>query len=303
MRIFLFMKYFLKRDKKFCNYRRTCMSTFAGWIFKSFRIIRRLTITRTICTIAFLSIISIQKQQNENLHRGLCIVQQGAWSIVGKQKVQEDAIVLHEIHHGDNHNIVLAEVVDGHVGWIASQIASQLMVTTEITTTSTFKETIERAWETMCMSYRKGYDDWGEQYVADYDQREGILLASTRSKDMTAGTTVSMSIFDEDELIVVICGDPRTLLEGTSPVDDNTNGKLVLVIPFPFVNKNKVDYNAAMTNLDWIIPFPNAPCRDGVRRLEIIDTLSPVPWRVTLQHPRGSLVMQTFPIYPPWYHQ
>ena len=41
-------------------------------------------------------------------------MQQGAWSVLGKRKAQEDHVVLHEIHDGENHNIVLAGVFDGH---------------------------------------------------------------------------------------------------------------------------------------------------------------------------------------------
>ena len=207
-----------------------------------------------------------QQQQNEkNRHRRA--VQQGAWSVVGKRKAQEDAVVLHEIHDGDNHNVVLAGVFDGHGGKAASQTASQLMpslVTTEISTTSTLKEAVERAWETTCMSYRKGCDELGEQCVADYDPREGILLASTGSKDMTAGTTASMSIFDEDELIVLNCGDSRTLLVGsnTPPSASNNNGKSESTILFatrdhsPFCKReqSRLQRGRDELGLDYSIP-------------------------------------------------
>ena len=204
-------------------------------------------------------------QQNEKRRPSRRAVQQGAWSVVGKRKAQEDAVVLHEIHDGDNHNIVLAGVFDGHGGKAASQTASQLMpslVTAEITT-STLKEAIERAWETTCMSYRKGCDELGEQCVADYDPREGILLASTGSKDMTAGTTASMSIFDEDELIVLNCGDSRTLLVGPPANNDNddNNGSESAILfatrdhsPFCKREQDRLQRGRDELGLDYSIP-------------------------------------------------
>jgi serine/threonine protein phosphatase PrpC len=48
--------------------------------------------------------------------------------------------------------------------------------------------------------------------VAEYDAQDGVLLASTGSEDMIAGTTASVVTLRENELTVLNCGDSRTLL-------------------------------------------------------------------------------------------
>ena len=82
--------------------------------------------------------------------------------------------------------------------------------------TGELSQAVQSAWEMTCDTYKEGCSIYGE-CVADYDQREGILMAGTGSKDLVAGTTasigaLSMNVDDKDELIVLNCGDSRTLI-------------------------------------------------------------------------------------------
>jgi len=132
--------------------------------------------------------------------------------------------VLHEIQN-ENENILVAGVFDGHGGIWASQSASQLVpsLLSEIHSTtgaSTLQESLRSAWETTCNTYRNGCDELGG-CMADYDPQQGILVASTGSDDLTAGTTaavVAMSKNPQDggsEMLEVLnCGDSRTILVG-----------------------------------------------------------------------------------------
>ena len=45
---------------------------------------------------------------------------QGAWSSKGRRKAQEDAFVLHEVHDTKQRTVLLAGVMDGHLGTAAS---------------------------------------------------------------------------------------------------------------------------------------------------------------------------------------
>jgi len=149
---------------------------------------------------------------------------QGTWSVKGRRKYQEDRFVLHEIQN-ENENILVAGVFDGHGGIWASQSASQLVpsLLSELHTSTAnrnLQESLQSAWETTCNTYRNGCDELGG-CVADYDPREGILVASTGSDDLTAGTTaavVAMSKNPQDggsEMLEVLnCGDSRTILVG-----------------------------------------------------------------------------------------
>ena len=64
----------------------------------------------------------------------------------------------------------------------------------------------------------QGCDDEG-LCVADYDPREGIIIAGTGSSDVVAGSTVTMGCVGigedgADILTVLNCGDSRTLAFG-----------------------------------------------------------------------------------------
>jgi serine/threonine protein phosphatase PrpC/serine/threonine protein kinase len=149
------------------------------------------------------------------------IVDEGAWSSLGRRKANEDFFVLHDINI--DKDVLLAGVFDGHGGKAAAQTASQLMpslFTEELTKGAlTSRQAIELAWQTTCDTYRNGCDEMG-QCVADYDTIDGILLASTGSDDLVAGTTASVVALNENELTVLNCGDSRTLLV-------NTEGRIV----------------------------------------------------------------------------
>lgn len=143
------------------------------------------------------------------------IVDEGAWSSKGKRKAQEDTFVLHDIQL--TKTVLLAGVFDGHGGTAASKSASQLMpslLTEELQRgTVTTRQALEKAWEMTCSTYRNGCEVLGE-CVAEYDTREGILLASTGTKDLVAGTTASMVVVQESDLNFLNCGDSRSMLIG-----------------------------------------------------------------------------------------
>jgi serine/threonine protein phosphatase PrpC/serine/threonine protein kinase len=143
------------------------------------------------------------------------IVDEGAWSSKGKRKAQEDTFVLHDIHL--TKTVLLAGVFDGHGGTAASKTASQLMpslFTEELRRgTVTTRQALEKAWEMTCSTYRDGCEELGE-CLAEYDAREGVLLASTGTKDLVAGTTASMVVVQESDITLLNCGDSRSLLIG-----------------------------------------------------------------------------------------
>lgn len=146
------------------------------------------------------------------------------------------SIVLHEVHDGQN-AALLAGVFDGHGGDAASTTLSQLLpslFSVELANvlkkdssnsanngkakSSDLREAIMSAYEITCNTYRSGCDENGE-CVADYDPREGIVLAGTGATDLVAGSTVAASVLSvaedgADELTVLNCGDSRTLVVG-----------------------------------------------------------------------------------------
>ena len=89
------------------------------------------------------------------------------------------------------------------------------------------RDAMESAYEITCRTYRQGCDDEG-LCIADYDPREGIVVAGTAATDLIAGSTITMSclsVADDgaDVLSVLNCGDSRTLAfgrpRGGSPKD------------------------------------------------------------------------------------
>jgi len=157
---------------------------------------------------------------------------QGAFQLRGKRKTQEDRFILHEVQDGSN-AALLTGVFDGHGGDAASISLAQLMpslmsvelagITSEAAATTTVKSTdlrdaMESAYEIACRTYRQGCDDEG-LCIADYDPREGIVIAGTGASDLVAGSTVAMSCLSVAEdgagvLSVLNCGDSRTLAVG-----------------------------------------------------------------------------------------
>jgi serine/threonine protein phosphatase PrpC len=146
------------------------------------------------------------------------VVDVGAWSAKGKRTAQEDAFVLHEIHDAKDRSVLIAGVMDGHGGVAASQMVSKKLpsvLTNELVVQNrqrSVTHAMEEAWTVVCENYRASCQI--DECTADYDPREGILLAETGSKDLTAGTTCSIFALDEttSDLTVLNCGDSRCVI-------------------------------------------------------------------------------------------
>lgn len=150
----------------------------------------------------------------------ISIADYGAWSSRGRRKAQEDAFVLHEIHDARDRSVLVAGVMDGHGGTAASSLvarelpgllANQLVVQNRQRSVT---EAMEGSWRTVCALYQQRCEEDGESCVADYDPREGTLMAETGSKDLTAGTTCSTFALDEttSQLTILNCGDSRSVV-------------------------------------------------------------------------------------------
>ena len=147
------------------------------------------------------------------------ISSQGAWSTKGKRNQNEDTFILQEIHDDEMHSVLIAGIFDGHGGDAASKTACQILpslLSTELKSEN-LPNALKSAWDTTCETYQDGCSIYGE-CVADYDPREGVLVAGTGAKDLIAGTTAAVAALSidpaTDELIVLNCGDSRTLIIG-----------------------------------------------------------------------------------------
>ena len=144
---------------------------------------------------------------------------QGAWSSLGRRKAQEDAFILHEVHDTKERSVLLAGVMDGHLGRAASNFVqdelpntfSELLLNSEASTPC--EEILESAWERTCLTYQNSCIS-GDECVADYDPREGLLMANTGSVDAIAGTTSTIIALDQQtsHLAFLNCGDSRGLV-------------------------------------------------------------------------------------------
>lgn len=91
---------------------------------------------------------------------------QGAWSSRGRRKSQEDRFILHEVHGTDDQSILIAGVLDGHLGTAASTMVQEELpiVFTEHLLKSKNDKTnnmmvstgslLKRAWEQVCEAYQ-----------------------------------------------------------------------------------------------------------------------------------------------------
>lgn len=150
-------------------------------------------------------------------------------------------IVLQELHDEKSNDVLIAAVFDGHGGTAASKTASQIfpgIFSSKIDTAAEEKKTklswvlgelIESSWEKTCDTYRNGCEELGF-CVADWDAAEGIVLASTSSSDLVAGTTAAVATvfmntdIDEDPILHLLhCGDSRAVLAG-KPRDEAACG-------------------------------------------------------------------------------
>jgi protein phosphatase 2C len=111
--------------------------------------------------------------------------------------------------------------MDGHGGVAASQLVSKKfpsILTNELVVQNrqrSVTDATKDAWTAVCENYRSICQK--DECIADYDPREGVLLAETGSKDLTAGTTCSIFALDEttSDLTVLNCGDSRCVVVET----------------------------------------------------------------------------------------
>jgi serine/threonine protein phosphatase PrpC len=75
------------------------------------------------------------------------------------------------------------------------------------------QELLELAWETTCQTYQTSCIS-GDECVADYDPREGLLMANTGSLNAIAGTTTTIFCLDKrtSQSAMLHCGDSRGLI-------------------------------------------------------------------------------------------
>jgi len=135
---------------------------------------------------------------------------------------------LQEIHDKEMHSVLVAGVFDGHGGEAAAKTASQILpslLSTQVSKFGNLSEALQSAWDSTCDAYQDGCSIHGE-CVAEYDPREGVLVAGTGSKDLISGTTAAVAVLSTDgganELTILNCGDSRTLVVG-QPKDEAIN--------------------------------------------------------------------------------
>lgn len=144
---------------------------------------------------------------------------QGAWSSQGRRSTQEDRFLLHEVSDTKQRSLLLAGVMDGHLGTAASEFvletlpeyfSDQLMF---FDAAATVDSLLEKAWDLTCESYRSTCQS-ETACLADYDAAEGVLQANMGSDTYAAGTTATIVALDyqTSQLGILNCGDSRSLL-------------------------------------------------------------------------------------------
>jgi serine/threonine protein phosphatase PrpC len=143
------------------------------------------------------------------------VTDQGAWSIKGRRKTQEDAFLLHELHDTKDRSILLAGVLDGHLGSAASdfvrdELPVSLSTALNVNDGANVENLVEDSWNDCCDNYRAACLS-EDVCVALYDVREGILMANTGSKNAVAGTTATVFALDKKKgyIAALNCGDSR----------------------------------------------------------------------------------------------
>lgn len=125
--------------------------------------------------------------------------------------------VLHEIHDTKDNSVLLAGVMDGHGGKDASTLVSvempNLLTNELVVNRLSVVDAFKAAWGTVCDVYASQCMD-PDSCRADYDPRDGVLMANTGGEDLIPGTTVSVMALDEttSKLTVLNCGDSRSLI-------------------------------------------------------------------------------------------
>jgi serine/threonine protein phosphatase PrpC len=162
------------------------------------------------------------------------LVDQGAWSIKGRRQAQEDSFILHEVLNTMDRSVVLAGVFDGHLGSAAADfcrddlpVAFAAAMNVGINGDSTPMELqnssqdeanvqsyLELAWNQCCDSYRSSCQSTATECLAEYDPKEGILMANTGSQTAVAGTTAMVFALDQttNQLAALNCGDSRGIV-------------------------------------------------------------------------------------------
>lgn len=158
------------------------------------------------------------------------VADQGAWTSKGRRPSQEDAYILHEVLGPKESSLLLAGVADGHLGKAASSyVKSEFPLSVSDILWKQSKSDVNLgqllfdAWDQVCEAYRSGCIS-GEECAADYNPRDGFLMANTGSADAIAGTTTCIMAIDTQtsQMSFLNCGDSRGLV-----VD--TEGKLVYI--------------------------------------------------------------------------
>ena len=206
------------------------------------------------------------------------VTDQGAWSVKGRRQAQEDAVLLHEVHDTRDRSILLAGVLDGHLGSAASHFVQEelpLAFSTALLNRSGSRpaepsnersppvaELLETVWNQVCDAYRSVCLLGGEtECVADYDPREGTLMAYTGGRDAVAGTTASLLALDPatGHLVTLNCGDSRSIvINGSGQVQFQTRDHT------PETEMRRLQQGQAQ-GLDYSIP----QCRMGRWTLEV----------------------------------
>jgi protein phosphatase PTC1 len=130
--------------------------------------------------------------------------------------------VVVEVHDTKDRSILLAGIMDGHLGKGASnsvrenlpQYFSEELLRGAGTGDKTPVESLlQTAWEQTCDAYGLACTS-EDACIAEYDPREGILMANTGSGDTAAGTTTCVVALDKNNgyLAVLNCGDSRGLV-------------------------------------------------------------------------------------------
>jgi serine/threonine protein phosphatase PrpC len=124
---------------------------------------------------------------------------------------------LHEIHDTKDSSVLVAGVMDGHGGVEASTLVAKempnLLSNELLVNRRSVVDALKEAWDTACQIYQAQCTD-PEYCRADYDPRQGILMANTGGEDLIPGTTISVMALDEttSKLTVLNCGDSRSFV-------------------------------------------------------------------------------------------
>ena len=125
--------------------------------------------------------------------------------------------VLHEIHDVKDNSVLIAGVMDGHGGSAASTLVANdipdLLSKELVVNRQSVSGALEESWDIVCQKYQQQCTN-PDACLADYDPKEGVLMANTGGEDLIPGTTISIMALDETtgKLTVLNCGDSRSMV-------------------------------------------------------------------------------------------